>query len=155
MGLIHRICTSVGTLVVAAACGGGGNCPRPTIAAVPPSKLPQQAFPLPLGEQGRHRAAAYLKGCEGDQTEGCARDLNSEEFCALEYMIDSGDYPKKLLRCSGAVKVEVYDPRALHPLVGVALGGWVFAFYRDGIPPGAGKKREVLVFPDQVPKPVE
>jgi hypothetical protein len=70
-------------------------------------------------------------------------------------MIDSGDYPKKLLRCSGAVKVEVYDPRALHPLVGVALGGWVFAFYRDGIPPGAGKKREVLVFPDQVPKPVE
>ena len=154
MGVEHRTCSLVGTLAVAVACGGG-TCPRSKIAAVPPSKLPQRAFVLPLGEKGRHQAADYLKGCEGERNEDCDRDLSSEEFCAVESLIDSADYPKKLLRCSGAVELEVYDPRTLHPIPGVALAGWIFVFYRDGIPPGAGKPKELLVFPDQVPPPAE
>jgi hypothetical protein len=109
---------------------------------VPPSKLPQRAFKLPLGEDGRKQALAYLGG---------GADLDSEQFCAVEAMFDSGTYVDKMLRCSGAVELEVYDPRERRPIRGVALGGYVFAVYSKGIPPRRDSGKQVLIFPDQLP----
>ncbi len=149
-----RTCTLTlgATLLLGASCGGG-TCPPPKIVAAPPSKLLQSKFSLPLGEDGRKRVGAYLVECDRDEGDGCKDELDSELFCATEKLIDSGSYAKKLMRCDGAVELEVYDAREYRPIKGVALGGWVFAIYMKGV--GGDGGPEVLVFPVPTAAPAE
>ena len=146
------ILTLGATLLFCVSCGGGA-CPPPKIVAAPPSKLPQSKFSLPLGEDGRKQVGAYLVECDRDEGDGCKDEIDSEQFCALEKLIDSGSYAKKLMRCDGAVEVEVYDAREYRPIKGVVLGGWVFAIYMKGV--GGEGGPAVLVFPVPTSEPAE
>jgi hypothetical protein len=140
-----------GMLLLAAGCGGGAACPKAGMEAIPPSKLTRLTFKLPLGEDGRNGVKAFIldAGCEGGKD--CPEDLTSGQFCAVEALLVSGAYKKKLLRCSGAREVEVYDARELHPVGGVVLDGWVFAVYHRYMEDAKEQGPQVVVFPEYRP----
>jgi hypothetical protein len=140
-----------GALLLVAGCGGGGACPKAGMEAIPPSKLTRLTFKLPLGEDGRNGVKAFILDASCGGGEDCPEDLTSDQFCGVEAMIDSGDYKKKLLRCSGAREVEVYDARELRPVPGVVLDGWVFAIYHRYMEGAQAEGPQVVVFPEYRP----